>query len=113
MKFAISFQEQAIAMTKNINNIYEIEYGRCDSYIRAWHTSECPGRSYEIDHRDAGMEDVTWLHTAMYYESTTATYLEILLDALHLLCWLYWLPPSPCGLFNKINEQYSMARYVK
>lgn len=75
--------------------------------MRAWHTSECPWRSYEIDHRDAGLGGVTWLHTAMYYELMTATYLEILLDALHLLCWL---PPSLCGLSNKINEQCSMAR---
>lgn len=43
----------------------------------------------------------------MYYELMTATYLEIPLDVLHLLCWL---PLSPYGLFNKIGERYSMAR---
>lgn len=43
----------------------------------------------------------------MYYELMTATYLEILLYALHPLCWL---PLSPCGLSNKTDEQYSMTK---
>lgn len=49
-------------------------------------TFELPWRSSEIDHRDAGFEDAKWLHKALYYETTTTIYLEILLDVLNLLC---------------------------
>lgn len=69
-------------------------------------TSECPWRSSEIDHPEAGLKDAKWLHKATYYGLTTTTYPEILNVVHHLR----WLPLSPCDLSNQSTEQYLMAR---